>query len=70
MNESKNMPKDGQFVAIWEVGDVVFSQTFLYVDSALMAYDFTCDDWDYEHGYDREFLESRKGITFFQVEGE
>lgn len=54
----KEMPTEGQFVAVWLVGAALFSQTFMWEDDELMAYDFTKDDWlpPAEHGYTTDFL--------------
>ena len=70
MNKSKNMPEDGQFVAVWRNDGVAFSQTFLHDDGYLLAYDFTSDDWVSDHGYDSEFLNNLDDVMFFQVGGE
>lgn len=61
----KTMPTEGQFVAVWPVGEVVFSQTFMWEDGELMAYDFTKDDWlpESEHGY-TAFILNLKSATF------
>lgn len=63
MNPSpvKTMPTEGQFVAIWAVGYAPFSQTFMWEDGELMAYDFTNDDWlpPSEHGYTAKFLKTK-----------
>lgn len=57
----KTMPRKGQFVAIWAVSGAPFSQTFMWEDGELMAYDFTNDDWlpSSEHGYTEGFLEAQ-----------
>lgn len=57
----KTMPTEGQFVAIWAVGGAPFSQTFMWEDGDLMAYDFTNDDWlpQCEHGYSVRFLRDK-----------
>ncbi len=67
----KEMPTDGQFVAVWSNEGVVFSQTFLHDDGELLAYDFTTDDWILEHGYGKDFFDSMSegDVIFFQLEG-
>lgn len=63
----KTMPTEGQFVAIWAIGGAPFSQTFMWEEGELMAYDFTKDDWlpSSEHGYTEGFLEAQS--TFVVV---
>lgn len=67
MKDSKFMPEDGQFVAIWCIDDAVFSATFLHDDGELLAYDFMRDDWVVQHGYTEHALNEMDAI-FFQVE--
>lgn len=55
MVTTTTLPTSGQFVAIWLVGAVPFSATFLWDDGVLLAYDWMADDWIVDHGYYDEY---------------
>lgn len=67
---SDEMPECGQFVAIWPVeSGVMFSATILIKDGLMYAYNSFEDEWDYEHGFSKEFFES-KSATFHFIEAD
>ena len=67
---SDEMPKSGQFVAVWQVGiGSMFSATILIENGVMYAYNSFEDEWEYEHGLSKEFFES-KCATFHFVETE
>lgn len=63
------MPKKGQFVAVWFVGGVPFSATLKWVDGQMKSYNHTNDHWDCEcdHGYCGMFFDQH-GATYFKGE--
>lgn len=69
MKVTKEMPKSGQFVAIWSVkSGEVFSATLDWVGFILRSYDGINDEWDCEHGYEESFFKSVSAQFF--VKGE
>lgn len=67
--QTDQMPREGQFVAYWVIGEVMFSMTFMWDDGELLAYDTFADDWVLEHGYgsdDSSFLPDAEEVQFIQ----
>lgn len=67
--QTDQMPRDGQFIAYWVIGEVVFAMTFMWDEGALLAYDTFSDDWIVEHGYgddDASFLPAADEVWFVQ----
>lgn len=56
---SYEMPSQGQFVAVWFIGDVPYSATLRWECGQLKAYNYSEDSWDCEcdHGYSMQALE-------------
>lgn len=56
-HKSDEIPKSGQFAAVWKTENGTFAQTFKYRDDGyLLAYDMYHDEWECEHGYSEKFL--------------
>lgn len=49
--QTDQMPRDGQFIAYWLIGEAIFAKTFMWDDGTLLAYDTFSDDWIVDHGY-------------------
>lgn len=66
MKAVEDMPTTGQFVAIWFVGDVLFSATLKWLDGQLRSYEHSEDEWLYEcdHGYSKEFFQKQNAAFF------
>ena len=64
---SYEMPSQGQFVAVWFIGDVLYSATLRWECGQLKAYNYSEDSWDCEcdHGYSVQALESLEA-TFYR----
>lgn len=41
----KEMPTSGQFVAVWEYGDVLYSNSYMWEDDYLVEYNEEQDQW-------------------------
>lgn len=61
---SYEMPSQGQFVAVWFIGDAPYSATLRWECGQLKAYNYS---WDCEcdHGYSVQALESLEA-TFYR----
>lgn len=64
---SYEMPLQGQFVAVWFIGDAPYSATLRWECGQLKAYNYSEDSWDCEcdHGYSVPALESLEA-TFYR----
>ena len=64
---SYEMPLQGQFVAVWFIGDAPYSATLRWECGQLKAYNYSEDSWDCEcdHGYSVQALESLEA-TFYR----
>ena len=47
MKQVKEMPHDGQFVAIWEYNGKLWSSVHKWEDGVLLAYSAGCDEFMY-----------------------
>lgn len=57
------MPKSGQFVAVWEYGGSIWSDTFCWEDDKLLCY--APEGW--ECSSDDGFLRGLKGVSYYMV---
>lgn len=66
MKVSYEMPSEGQFVAVWFVGDAPYSATLKWEYGQLKAYNCSDDSWDCEcdHGYSTPVLESLEATYY------
>lgn len=66
MKSVNEMPREGQFVAIWFVGDVLFSATLKRSHQQIRAYDFAEDYWlpECDHGFSEEFFTQHNAKYF------
>lgn len=67
MRVSYEMPSGGQFVAVWFVGDALYSATLRWEHGQLKAYNYSEDYWDCEcdHGYSAKVLESLEATYYW-----
>ena len=64
MKQVDEMPKDGQFVAVWITEDCdIFSDTLLWIDCRLFSYQEDIDDYNYKPEY-AEFYEKNNAKYF------
>ena len=56
MKQVDEMPTSGQFVAVWENKNGVFSDTYLWFNDDLLVYDNSVSDFDKDHHYDTDSL--------------
>ena len=59
----KEMPTSGQFVAVWEYGGNVWSDTFCWEDYNLLCY--VSNGW--ERSLDVGFLRGLTGVAYYTV---
>lgn len=59
----KEMPTSGQFVAVWEYGGAVWSDTFCWEDNKLLCY--VSDGW--ECTIDAGFPHGLTGVIYYVV---
>lgn len=65
MKQQKEMPKSGQFVAVWiSPGGGTHSATLRIIQGVMVAYDHFDDSWRSDHTYTAEFF-SAFGVYFF-----
>ena len=64
---SYEMPSEGQFVAVWFIGDAPYSATLRWEYGLLKAYNYSDDSWDYEsdHGYSAKVLEELEATYYW-----
>ena len=62
---SLNMPKEGQFVAVWLFGGEIWSMTFKREGDSIYQFDVT-QGWLYVCGHDKLFLEGSEVVGFLQ----
>lgn len=48
----KEVPTTGQFVAVWEYGDVLYSNSYMWEDDYLVEYNEEQDQWLSIYGND------------------
>lgn len=71
MNIQKNMPVDGQFIAVWRTkSGLLFSATLRWFGGQLESYNYGCDSWEPEcdHGFDVIFLKSFDAVFIGECE--
>lgn len=69
MKQTKEMPKQGQFVAFWAVSSgELFSATLDWVGYIMRSYNSSEDEWEIEHGYSESFF--KRVNADFLVKGE
>ena len=63
---SYEMPSEGQFVAVWFIGDSPYSATLRWEHGQLKVYNYSGDCWDCEcaHGYSAQALEELEATYY------